>query len=333
MKTVSINVCNLCVPCENRCRYCLLSWDGTLLGVDYERSRVFAQRFYHWIQKNRPDLSFVFYFGYSMEHPYLLSAIDFANQIGSPTGKFLQFDGMRFRSSAEIRELLTDIQAHGVSLIDLTFYGTMEYHDRFAARRGDYDFMMDVLRQANEIGLAVNAGIALTGENAGQAEALVHELEKYTLNRLFCFVPHGEGRGKNLEKIRFSARDYDTLTDGVKQYFNSSKFKTEGQWIREGRFSKPEKRVLTLSLSEENMEFFENKNFEEIIAYLEDLDDAYYEAIPSMKELAKRYGDPDGDRYFSERDLFLYYQRRYISENDLSLTDMNDERYCFSRRF
>ena len=75
MKTVSINVMNLCVPCENRCRYCLLSYAGNPTGVDFTRSTIYAKRFYNWIQENRPDLSFMFGFGYSMEHPDLISAI------------------------------------------------------------------------------------------------------------------------------------------------------------------------------------------------------------------------------------------------------------------
>ena len=98
MRTVSINVMNLCVPCENRCRYCLLSYDGKTSGVDYKRSEVYAKRFYQWLKENRPDLSFLFGFGYSMEHPDLLSAIDFCRSIGSATGDFLQFVGMKFRT-------------------------------------------------------------------------------------------------------------------------------------------------------------------------------------------------------------------------------------------
>ena len=81
MKTVSVNVMNLCVPCENRCRYCLLSYDGKIGGVDFKRSQEYAKRFYEWIQNARPDLSFLFGFGYSMEHPGLLSAIDFCRSI------------------------------------------------------------------------------------------------------------------------------------------------------------------------------------------------------------------------------------------------------------
>lgn len=333
MRTVSINVCNLCVPCENRCRYCLLSWDGKLQGVDYDRSAAYARRFYDWLKENRPDLSFAFYYGYSMEHPDLLNSIDFLREIGSPEGKFLQFDGMKFRNDREVWELLTDLKAHGIELIDLTFYGTRAYHDRFAARPGDFDYMMRILQIANEVGLSVNAGIALNHENACQAGELLDKLQAHELNRVFCFVPHGEGRGETLEPVRFRQADYDALPDRVKAVLNRQRFRPEGEWVREGSFSVPQKRVLTVGLTPKTVDFFEKLEFAQTIAYLEKLDDDYYAAIPDLATMAGRYGDPAGDRFYSERDLYLTYQRRYIREHGLTLPDMNDERFCFSRRF
>lgn len=333
VKTVSIYVSNLCVPCENRCRHCLLSWDGRLRGADYDRSTAYARRFNSWLKENRPELSFVFYYGYSMEHPRLLESIDFLRQIGSPGGELLQFDGMRFRNGKEIRELLASLKGHGIRLIDLTFYGTRGYHDRFAARTGDFDYMMDILRVAGEVGLDVEAGIPLTRENAHQAGELVDLLMGYSLNRLFCFVPHGEGRGVSLEPVRLRQCDYVELPERVRKCFNRQKFRPEGEWIREGSFSRPERRMLNLGLTRENMDYFENLGFAETIAYLEKLDDDYYAAVPGMPELARLYGNPQGDRFYSERDLYLTYQRRYVAENNLELPDMNDERLCFSRQF
>lgn len=54
-------------------------------------------------QEDRPDLPFLFGLGYSMEHPNLLEAIDFCRSIGSATGEFLQFDGMKFCSRADLK--------------------------------------------------------------------------------------------------------------------------------------------------------------------------------------------------------------------------------------
>ena len=332
MKTVSINVMNLCVPCENRCRYCLLSYDGKTGGVDYKRSEAYAKRFYEWLRKNRPDLSFLFGFGYSMEHPDLLGAIDFCRSIGSATGEFLQFDGMKFRTSEELEALLRQLQAHGIKLIDLTFYGTESYHDRFAARVGDYRLMTDTLAQANRIGLDVTVSIPITHENAQQLDALIGELEQYRTQRIVCFVPHSEGRGRLLEPVRFSAADYESLSEAVRSRINTNRFKTEAQWLQYG-FPLNEKRVLTVTLNRDNIAFFEGQSFEETIAYLEKLDDDYYSAIPTVEELAKIYGKPNGDRYYSARDLYLHYQRCYIADNQIEVYDINDERQCFSRGF
>ncbi len=333
MKTTSVYVSTLCVPCENRCRYCLLSYDGKVPGADYDRSREYALSFYSWIRENRPEISFQFYFGYSMEHPKLLETIDFSRSIGSAGGEFLQFDGMKFRTEAQTRQLLEDIQHHGIHLIDLTFYGTSAYHDRFAARQGDFDFMLLILKTANEIGLDVSISIPTTAENAGQMEELLDLFSQYTTQRITLFVPHREGRGANLEKARLSAREYDALSDRVKAHFNTRRFRTEQQWLEAGKFDVPEKRMLGLTLTRENIAFFENQPFEDTIAWLEQLDDAYYRAVPSLPELASRYGDKNGDRFYSQRDLYLYYQHRYIQEHGLSLYDINDERQCFSRRF
>ena len=77
MITKSINVQNLCVPCYNFCKYCLLSWDGKTIGIDYKRSLNYAKNFYDWLKKNKPDIKFSYSFGYSMEHPDLFNAINF----------------------------------------------------------------------------------------------------------------------------------------------------------------------------------------------------------------------------------------------------------------
>lgn len=331
MKTVSINVMNLCVPCENRCRYCLLSYDGRVSGADYKRSQEYAQRFYTWIQLNRPDLSFLFGFGYSMEHPQLIEAVKFCRSIGSATGEFLQLDGMRFRNESELKTLLTELKSSGIQLINLTFYGTEEYHDRFAARKGDFRLMTDTLAMANRVGIDASVGIPLTHENACQADELLDALSRFHIKHTSCFVPHSEGRGKLLDKIRFTLEDYDKLSDKVKSMFNRNRFKTEQEWLSEEKLPSPERRVLTLTLTAKNIDFFENMGFKETIAYLEELDDNYYRMIPAFEELMKIYGRKSSKMY-SARDLYMRYQQMYIDEHNLDVYDINDERQCFSRR-
>ncbi len=333
MQTTSISVSTLCIPCENRCRYCLLSWDGKLLGADYERCRQYAEGFWNWLKEKRPEISFQFYYGYAMEHPQLTDAIDFAKKIGSAGGEFLQLDGLKFRQPDELGQWLQCIQAHGVGTIDLTFYGTGEYHDRFAGRKGDFRYMLEILGQANALGLNVNISIPITGENADQMEQLLDMIDGFTVHNLRIFIPHREGRGASLENIRLTLPELEKLSPRVRSHINGARYKSEGQWIRDGIFATPQKRMLGMSLSPDNIAFFENLPYEDTIAYLEALDDEYYRAMPALEVLAQRYGDPDSQKIFDQRDLYLYYQSKYIREHQLKLYDINDERQCFSRRF
>lgn len=332
MKTSSVFVQSLCVPCSNRCRHCLLSWDGKLPGAEFEQSRAYAERMHRWLKANRPELSFGFYFGYSMDHPKLTEAIDFMNSIGSPGGSFLQMDGLEFKSACELRSFLCRIKEHGVKLIDLTFYGTREYHDRFAARIGDFDYLFEILRTANEIGLDCEIGIALTAESAPLIDELIVLLEKHHFEKLFCFIPHNEGRGRFLNSIRLSKSDFEKLSEKAKRYLNLAKYKTEKEWLAVP--PKPaKKRMVTISLTKENIEQFEQMSFDDAIAYVEELDNRFHLAVENFEALAALYGDKNGERFFSAYDLELYYQQRYIKENSLEIYDIHDERQCFARRF
>lgn len=332
MRTTSIAVQTLCIPCHNRCRYCLLSWDGKLPGADYARSEAYARRFHQWIQENRPDLSFQFYFGYSMEHPQLADAIDFMGSIGSAGGQFLQLDGLAFRDEAGIREYLSCAKAHGIRSINLTFYGLRDYHDRFAGRRGDFDYLMSILRNALSLKLEVSVGIPLTRESAPQAEALLRLLLSSGVSPRF-FIPHAEGRGISLNPIRLRLRDLAELPEQVRDRLNHRMFRAEHQWLREGSLPLPEKRALTLSLTPENIGHFEELPFDQTIRYLESLDDAWYNALPALPELLEMYAEPGSDALYSFRDLCMHCARKYFLDHPAQVHDITDERQSFSRRY
>lgn len=332
MKTTSVAVQTLCVPCHNRCRYCLLSWDGKLPGADYHRSARYARQFHQWLRENRPELSFQFYFGFSMEHPRLTDAIAFMNSIGSAGGQFLQLDGLALRNEAETTAFLADVQSHGIRSVNLTFYGLREYHDRFAGRKGDFDYLMTILRTAQDLGLEISTGVPLTRENAPQAAELCSILTGAGAPPQF-FIPHAEGRGAALDSVRLRRRDLVALPAEVTGKLNSRIYRTEAQWLRTDPLPIPEKRMVALSLTPENIAHFESLPFEETIRYLESLDDAYYGALPPIPELLERYGDPDSDALYSFRDLCLHFGRRHLARSQISVYDVTDERNCFSRRY
>jgi len=334
MTTESILLQNLCVPCACRCRYCLLSWDGRPVGIPWDRGARFASRFRQWLLENRPELRFQFAFGYAMEHPELREALRFLRRIGSPQAEFLQCDGLRMRGGAECAALARLLAEEGVKHLNFTFYGLPDYHDRFAGRPGDFSLMLRLMRAAEEAGLAVSAGVPLTAESAPQADALIGLLrEDGACDRISLFVPHEEGRGAALRSIRFSEDELGLLSPDALALLNRRLYRPEGEWVREKDFAPETRRTLLLSLRPDNIDRYESMTPGELIAEAEALDEAYYAAFPTLPELAERYGDPAGRRFYRQRDLFYHYRRLFAADRGLEIYDVTDERQTGSRRF
>jgi hypothetical protein len=224
------------------------------------------------------------------------------------------------------------VKKHGVKLIDLTFYGLEHYHDCFAARRGDYQLMMNTLEQANLVGLDVVISIPLNQENISQIDPLIMELERFSIRRIACFVPHSEGRGRMMEPVRLKAADLAFLSDQAKSYINLNRFRTEADWLS-SPIQPDTQRALTITLTPQNIDRLEQQDFAETIRWLEELDDAYFREIPSFDSLAQLYVAPNGQKLYSQRDLYMTYQYRYVQENGLDVYNIHDERQCFVRRF
>ena len=333
MPTKSVMLQTLCVPCACRCRYCLLSWNGRTIGADYDRSQRFAERFYDWLQRERPDISFHFSFGYSMDHPRLFDALDFLNGIGSVGGQFLQCDGMAFRTEKELNELLGGMKAHGAKHLNFTVYGTEAYHDRFAGRKGDHAYLLRMMESAAKIGFQVSVGVPLTKENVAQVAELLQILGAHGGEDVHLLIPHGEGRGAQLESIRLSLDDLSKISEHARDKLNRKVYQTEAEWCKIKGGEPEQNRLLLISLTDENMDRLERMSVSEIIREVEALDEAYYGAFPSFAALLDRYVDAGGQRLYSRRDLFHRCRRQYAKEHDSHIYDVTDERQSGSRRY
>lgn len=331
METKSIYIFNLNISCNNHCRYCLLSWDGKTIGIDYQRSIGYAKKFYEWLRVTHPSIGFVYYFGYSMEHPHLFDAIKFMQYTNSPGGKLLQFDGMKKRNKEELQIFIKQLKQSGIETLSFTFYGIKEYHDKFAGRIGDYDLMMNTITIALEEKLNIEVGVPVTKENLTSLDELVDIFTKLKVN-LFLFTPHSAGRGIKLLNQKITSKDFDSMSEKVKKYFNRENNRTQYEW-----FLNPPKlvknRVLTLSLLPSNIEELERTKFEDVIAKLEEEDEKYFSIIPSFNELLDKYVDEEDERLYTKKDLYTIYRKKFIEEKKLEIKDLTDERFSGSIRY
>ena len=333
VQTTSVLIQSLCVPCCNRCRYCLLSWNGTVEGVAWERSTALAERFLRELRESLPDVRSSFSFGYSMEHPELREAIRTLRRLGSPTAEELQCDGMKMRGAGECAALMEMLRSEGIRQLHFTVYGLREYHDRFAGREGDYDLLLRMMGAAGQSGIPYSAQIPLTAENIPQAEALIGRLRDAGTEQLRLFVPHEEGRGKHLSAIRLRSSDLARLSEASRRLLNRTVYRTEGEWFQCREQTHERNRMILITLTHGQIDDYERRGALSVVRELETLDERYYAAYPGFAALAERYGDAAGESMYSFRDLYHHYRALYAREHDVRVYDVTDERRSGSRRY
>lgn len=333
IQTKSIMIQNLCVPCYNHCRYCLLSWDGKEVGTKWERGIKLAERFLSDLREKRPDANASFSFGYSMEHPKLKEAIRTLGRLGSPMAEFLQCDGMRMRDESQCRQLMQMLKEEGIKSLNFTAYGLRDYHDRFAGRQGDFELLFRMMGAAYEAGISFSTGIPITKENIQEIDELVDILNCAGNNKIMLFIPHEEGRGKTLNKARLEQQDLLRLSPETLSLLNRSIYKTEAEWLNSSETLQMTNRAIIISLRADNIDDYEKRDALSVVEEIERLDEEYYSAFPTFEELAKKYGNYEGNALYRIRDLYHHYRLLFAEEHKLKLYDVTDERLSGSRRY
>ena len=333
IQTKSIMIQNLCVPCCNHCRYCLLSWDGKAVGTEWERSVKLAERYIYELKEARPDIDISFTFGYSMEHPKLKEAIQTLKRLGSPMGEFLQCDGMTMRDEDQCRDLMHMLKEEGIKSLNFTAYGLRDYHDRFAGRKGDFDLLLRMMNASYEACIPFSTGIPITKENIQTIDELVPILKEAGNRKISLFVPHEEGRGKSLQQVRLEQQDLSILSPESLSLLNRNIYRTEFEWLSEPTPVQESNRLIIISLRADNIRNYERSDALSVVKEIETLDEAYYSAFPSFGELAKKYGDPEGSNIYRIRDLYYHYRLLFAADHRLNIYDVTDERLSGSRRY
>ena len=333
IQTKSIMIQNLCVPCFNRCRYCLLSWDGKEVGTEWVRSVKLAERFIKELRETRSYVNVSFSYGYSMEHPKLTEAIQTLRRLGSPTADFLQCDGMAMRDEDQCGELMRTLREAGIKSLNFTVYGLRDYHDRFAGRKGDFDLLRRMMEAAYETGISFSTGVPITKENIQEIDELISLLKRAGNDKITLFIPHEEGRGKTLDQIRLEQQDLSALSPESSSLLNRNIYRTESEWLNCPSPVRATNRLIIISLRADNIDDYENRDALSVVEEIEALDEAYYSAFPSFDELAKEYGDHEGKRLYRIRDLYHHYRSSYAADHKLELYDVTDERLSGSRRY
>lgn len=228
METISIGIQNLYVPCNCACKYCLLQSCKKAEGVEYYRVKKIAERFVHWGKEKSLKYLPYYYISYCADYPELFDNILFNKSIGFVGASFLQCNGIKIKSVAETDKFVAKLKMAGINMIDTTFFGSEEYHDWFAARSGDYRFMIQLARSVVQHGIVCSPSVVVTEESKDMLDDLFNILVRVThIDNIHSFLPHYRGRGYMMENSRLTEKIYKMLSDKVKSTINIKRYKTE----------------------------------------------------------------------------------------------------------
>jgi hypothetical protein len=297
-----------------------------------------ALRFNEWRkEKKLNDFSLCYAISHCADYPEITDNIELNKSFGFSGFRYLQINGISFKDEQELTDYLRSVKNAGVTHIDTTFYGLEEYHDKFAARKGDYTYLINILNIARKVDIIPVITFVILEDNKDQLEELLTILQKYIKadGAIHGFLQDYRGNGENLEGVRLLRESYEALPDKVKCHINISRYKTEEEWLKDNNFSDKlySSRNFVFALRPDNIDMLETMTCDEIISYLISLDEKYYNAIPGINLLAKIYGDIDCHRLYRQRDLLWKWQKQFIKDNKLELHDVTDERLCGSMRY
>jgi len=333
MKNIGLGIINHNVPCSCACKHCFFRSCKTSYGVPYDVGEKILLKFEKWREdKQLTNFILNYEISHCADYPELIRKIELNKRLNFLGYQFLQINGIRLRDTECLCDYLQSVKKAGVTTVDTTFYGLEEYHDRFAARRGDFEFLINIVKCGISIGLDLLPTIIILEDNKEQISALIDLLISLGCEKIHCFFHDYRGNGETLENLRLTKNTFDTLPEKVRNYINIHNYKAEAEWVTDNAFSISTSRLLTLALRPDNIEMIESMTCNEIMEYLIDLDETYYNAITDIYGLSKLYGDKNNDKLYRQRDLQWKWSKQYIQDNYLSLHDVTDERNCGSIR-
>ena len=321
-------------PCACRCAHCLTSageWQTT--KVPYARARRIADRFSVWARETQNGVAILHNVWPSCEvdTEVLRDVFRFSREQGEPLDVML--NGLRLRTRDQFQTFIAPLVADGLQSASLSFYGLRESHDRFAGRRGDFDYLQMMDAVVAELGLLRHHHILATKPTLHELPELLAILNA-TAGRVssYASIYDYSGRATTREDWLESS-DLERLPEELRSTINTERHKAEAAWVEQilrGDIPAKRKLLYVLHVREESVDRLEQEPCEEILERLRQRDEAARAARPSLPAVAKRYGDRSSQRIYNlcglERKWYASYYAEHAPERLAEWLNPNADR-------
>lgn len=143
---------------------------------------------------------------------------------------FLVCNGMEFMAPPELDAFVGGMRSAGARICMTSFYGTRDFHDRFARRAGDFDYLLRINAAAEKYGLEKNHVLFLSPATLPYLDALTELLLARPGRKQLQYRPVFNRRGRLVDD---SFRLTRAQLEAVREKFEPASFwelKTLPEW-------------------------------------------------------------------------------------------------------
>ena len=313
--------------CCNHCAFCSAG-EKHLENIPFKRYVNIVERFLDWQEREKPEIVLASAIGYT--HATMTYEQSKIYRELCERGHYrplpLQMNGCIFMPEDDLARMMEGHRRAGYEVYSQTYTGFRSLHDKWAGRKGEFDYLMTMANVASELGYIRQEQILLTKRSLPELGKLVDALEKldcpYTRE---IYQPSYTGWAKRLERDRIDRKDLDQVPKDLRKYLKvedpltHSAHLSEAEtisWVRTNyRDDLLRDAYVAAPLTEQNLEWMENEDcdaiFENIIARYRDV----YDRLPKMTELCELYGDEKNDKLYGLYELERKWSGQYISSH------------------
>ncbi|HWT26694.1 MAG TPA: hypothetical protein VN131_02035 [Mobilitalea sp.] len=317
LKDASLTINGLVSYCKCKCKHCLLcSGDNKTNQISFDRLEQLALKFEGFRNVTGINTSLCVY--NCADYPELPRAMEVDRKISEYTG-YQNLNGTPIRSSIDLSEWVTYLKIEcGVTNANLTWFGNEEYHDTFVQREGYYQYLIELAAELRKQKMNYHNTVFVLHSNLAMLEKLYNTLNQFGGTISFSILDY-RGNAKKLIDEFLTQEDIKKMPDFLfhNNIYNANRYKLQTDWatlIKKGQAPDLTSRLMFLVATPDNIDSYMQMTCDEIIEMFHEIDKKLQQSLPSILELANRYGNED-NILIDYRSLIWKWIDRWFDDN------------------
>lgn len=317
LQDVSLTINGLVSYCKCKCKHCLLcSGDNKLQTIYYDKLEQLALKFDGFRTATGINTSLCVY--NCADYPELPSAMEVDRKISAYSG-YQNLNGTPIRSGILLSEWVSYLKNEcKVTNANLSWFGNEEFHDLFVQSKGYYQYLIELATELSKQNVNYHNTVFILHSNLEMLEELYSILNQLGGTISFSLLDY-RGNAKKIKNEFLSQEDSKKLPIFMfqKNLYNSERNKLQAEWvalINEGQLPNLTSRMMFLVATPDNVDRYLQMTCYEIIEMFHKMDKELQHSLPSISELADRYGNED-NILIDFRSLLWMWIDRWFEDN------------------